>query len=387
MPKGLKIFLSKEVTSRSWILDTETPWHSCGPWALPVLDLASELLLQREGIEGVGGAGHHSRLLVLAHSLLEEVGLALQRNQLHPVKWVAGSENLAVAESCKKPVCNKLNVLRHEVLVHADKIAGECVANELSLNLHRAPDDVVHDVLCKLVLQHLVQEAGKVGVEALVSGNQLVGEGEARHLAALLQPEDGAERPAEEHALDRSEGHQALRKAALAVHPLYCPVRLLAHRGHGVDGIKEAVPLPGALDVLLDQQGVCLGVNVFHGNLKAIEGPRLRNLNLRGELRCQVLQDNAIRGRKEGQDVLDEMLLALGQLHPVLAVLREVDLLSCPEGSFVLLVHLPNLGVLQWEHDPTLRVLSEKGILLLQPPVLLGDAAAVRGGGEGLLLL
>ena len=38
-----------------------------------------------------------------------------------------------------------------------------------------------------------VKEAGKVAVQALVAGDELVGEGEAVHEAALLEPEDRAE--------------------------------------------------------------------------------------------------------------------------------------------------------------------------------------------------
>lgn len=45
----------------------------------------------------------------------------------------------------------------------------------------------------KLVLEHRVEEAGKVGVETLVAGDELVGEAQAGHQAPLLEPEDGAE--------------------------------------------------------------------------------------------------------------------------------------------------------------------------------------------------
>jgi len=38
-----------------------------------------------------------------------------------------------------------------------------------------------------------VEQARKVAVEALVAGDELVGEGQPRHQAPLLQPEDGAE--------------------------------------------------------------------------------------------------------------------------------------------------------------------------------------------------
>lgn len=43
------------------------------------------------------------------------------------------------------------------------------------------------------------EEAGKVGVEALVARDELVGEGESGHEATLLKPEDGGERACGEH--------------------------------------------------------------------------------------------------------------------------------------------------------------------------------------------
>ena len=49
-----------------------------------------------------GGAavevGHDGGLLVLADALLEEVGLALQRDELHPVEGVDGVVKLFTAE-------------------------------------------------------------------------------------------------------------------------------------------------------------------------------------------------------------------------------------------------------------------------------------------------
>lgn len=38
-----------------------------------------------------------------------------------------------------------------------------------------------------------VEETRKVTVQAFVSRNEFIGEGEARHEASFLQPEDGAE--------------------------------------------------------------------------------------------------------------------------------------------------------------------------------------------------
>eukprot|EP00967_Tisochrysis_lutea_P037301 scaffold44835_cov14-Tisochrysis_lutea.AAC.1 len=55
-----------------------------------------------------------------------------------------------------------------------------------------------------------VQEASKVAVQALIAGDELIGEGKARHEATLLQPEDGAEGAREEDALHAGKSNQAL---------------------------------------------------------------------------------------------------------------------------------------------------------------------------------
>mmetsp|Transcript_47386 Transcript_47386/g.146682 ORF Transcript_47386/g.146682 Transcript_47386/m.146682 type:complete len:337 (-) Transcript_47386:146-1156(-) len=334
-----------------------------GPSKVSVQREAPALLLARCG-------AHDARLLVLADALLEEVRLALQGDELHPVEGVGGAEELLVAQGREQPVRDELDVARHELAVHADEVAGEGLADEAALHLHGAPEDGVHDVLRKRVPQHAVEEAGKLRVQALVPGDELVGEGEAGHEAALLEPVDGAEGAAEEHALHRRKGHEALCEAALAAHPLNGPARLLPHRRHGLDGVEDLVLLRWVPDILLDKQRVGLRVDVLHGHLEAVEGTGLRQLHLGGELLRQVLVDDAVGGREEGEDVLDEVLLGVREPLPVPAVLREVHLLRGPEGGLVLLVHLPDLGVLDGEHHPAPRVLHEQRVLRLQRPVL-----------------
>ena len=61
------------------------------------------------------------------------------------------------------------------------------------------------------------EEAGEVGVHAFVAGDELVGEGEAGHKAAFLEPEDGGEGAAEENALHGGEGDEALGKGGVLV--------------------------------------------------------------------------------------------------------------------------------------------------------------------------
>lgn len=118
------------------------------------------------------------------------------------------------------------------------------------------------------MLEHGVEQAGEVGVEALVARDELVGEGESGHLAALLEPEDGAEGAGEEDALDAGEADEALgERRSGVVDPLEGPGRLGADRRHGLDGVKETGLLDLVGDVGVDQERVGLGVDVLHHQL------------------------------------------------------------------------------------------------------------------------
>jgi hypothetical protein len=67
--------------------------------------------------------------------------------------------------------------------------------------------------------------------------------------------------------------------------------------------------------------------------LKAVEAACLGDLNLRREVARNVLEDDAVGRGKEGQDVLDEVLLVVVELLPVRHILAEVDLLDSPEAG------------------------------------------------------
>ena len=112
---------------------------------------------------------------------------------------------------------DELDVLGHEIRVHADEGAGERVADKLLLDLDSLLDDLPDDGLVGLLVDVRVEEARKVAVKALVAADELVGEGEAGHEAALLQPVDGAEGAGEEDALDARERDQALGERLGAV--------------------------------------------------------------------------------------------------------------------------------------------------------------------------
>jgi len=102
---------------------------------------------ERAALALLGCRRHDSRLLVLAHPFFEEVGLALQGDQLHPIERVGGVEDLRVAECGEKAVGHELDVLRHEVVVHTDQVARESFRDELAFYVHRAANHMMHDLV------------------------------------------------------------------------------------------------------------------------------------------------------------------------------------------------------------------------------------------------
>lgn len=77
----------------------------------------------------------------------------------------------------------------------------------------------------------------------------------------------------------------------------------------------------------------------------------------------EVLQNNAVRCGEEGKDMLDEMTLVFVKLFPILDVLGEVDFFCGPKGGLLVLVHLPDVVILDWEKHEAVGVLLKKGLL------------------------
>ena len=155
-------------------------------------------------------------------------------------------------------------------------------------------------------------------------------------------------------------------------------------------------------------------MDVLNRELEAVEAAGLGDLNLRREVARNVLEDDAVGRGKEGQDVLDEVPLVVVELLPVRQVLAEVDLLDSPEaglrggnargeresaswagsdglgppakdgtrgrgragggakGHLVLLVHLPDLLVLDREQHEAVGVRGQEGIGRRHGPLWVG---------------
>ena len=293
----------------------------------------------------LGRAGHDTGLLVVTDALLEEVGLASQGNVLHEVEWVGRLVVLLIAERQEQTISDELNILLHEVGVHAEESAWESLSEEFLLNFNGLSDDVLDCLLAWAVLEMGEEEAGEVGVKTLVTGDELVGEGKTSHQATLLQPEDGGKGTGEEDTLNGSEGDETLSKGGvLVLDPANSPVGLLLYTWDSLDGVEEVCALGLLLDVSVDEERVCLGVDVLNHDLETVEAASLWDLDLAGETLEQVLVDNAVRGGEESKNVGDEVALIVVQaVVPVVKVLGEINLLCGPERGLGLLVHLPDL--------------------------------------------
>ena len=90
-------------------------------------------------------------------------------------------------------------------------------------------------------------------------------------------------------------------------------------------------------------------MDVLHHHLETVKATRLRDLDFSTEPLRQVLEYDSVGGREEREHVLDEVLLVLAELLPVLNVLAEIDLFSGPERCLLTFVHLPDVAVLDWE--------------------------------------
>jgi len=146
--------------------------------------------------------------------------------------------------------------------------------------------------------------------------------------------------------------------------------------GDVLDGLEKEVLFVGILDVGVDQEGVGFSMDVFHSDLETVEASGFGDLDFSAELFSEVFKNNTVTGSKEGQNVLDKVLFVLVESFPVLQVGKEIDFFGSPERSHLLLVHLPDLGVLNGEKNETIRVFFEDGF----------NFSISLGSGLGILL-
>ena len=121
-------------------------------------------------------------------------------------------------------------------------------------------------------------------MNSLIARNKLVGHCEARHDAALFEPEDGAERPAKEDSFYRRESEKACGEIRIRrVNPLERPFRLLLHTRNRLGRPKNIGLLLGVLNIRINEQRIRLGMHGLNEILNRVEMARLWPLDLASE--------------------------------------------------------------------------------------------------------
>ena len=100
-------------------------------------------------------------------------------------------------------------------------------------------------------------------------------------------------------------------------------------------------------------------MNILHHHLEAVEAAGLWYLNFSREALSEVLKHDSITGCEKGQYMFDEVLLVFLQILPIFYVLAKVDLIDGPEACHLVLVHLPDVVVLDRQQDKSIRVVLE----------------------------
>jgi hypothetical protein len=106
-------------------------------------------------------------------------------------------------------------------------------------------------------------------------------------------------------------------------------------------------------------------VDVFHGNLESVEAPCFWELNFCAELLSEIFKYNSITSSEESQDVLNEVFFIVVEFLPVLKVLVQVDFFSSPKTGHLLLVHHPDIIILDGKPTMKQSLVQNKSIWVL----------------------
>jgi hypothetical protein len=92
---------------------------------------------------------------------------------------------------------------------------------------------------------------------------------------------------------------------------------------------------------------------IFDCNLKSVKASGFGDLHFAQKIESQVFVDDAIRRRKKCQRLFNEMTFSIIERSPVLEIGDKIKFFGSPEGSFGLLLKVPNFLVLDGkQHEP-----------------------------------
>ena len=192
------------------------------------------------------------------------------------------------------------------------------------------------------------EQAREIGVQPFITRNEFVGERESGHEAALLQPKDRRKRSGKMDPFNRCERDQARSEIGLLVrYPSHSPFRFAFDRRNGFYRLEKVCALLGIFDIRINEEAIRFGMDIFHHDLEPVKAPGFGILHLIGEPLNQIFVHNPVGASKKGENVHDEKTFIFRQLGlPIELILAQVHLLRRPETALCLLVHLPNIIVL-----------------------------------------
>lgn len=101
-------------------------------------------------------------------------------------------------------------------------------------------------------------------------------------------------------------------------------------------------------------------MDILHHHLETVEASCFRALNFSGKSLSEIFDNNTIGGGKEGKNMLDKMSLIIIEFSPIFEILGKIDFFSGPEAGHLILIHLPDIVVLDWKNDESIWVLLKK---------------------------
>ena len=111
-------------------------------------------------------------------------------------------ENLWSTKRSKQSVGDKLDIVGHELLIHANQGNWNRFAHELDFNLDRIMNDALDNFHIELGTQHGIQQARKVAMQSFVSTNEFIGKGESRQQSAFFEPKNSTKTSRKKNALN-----------------------------------------------------------------------------------------------------------------------------------------------------------------------------------------
>jgi hypothetical protein len=107
--------------------------------------------------------------------------------------------------------------LFHEFSVDTEQRARQAFGQEALFNFDGFGDDVLNCLFAWTFAEVGEEQTSKVGMKALVAGDEFVGERQARHETALLKPEDGCERSREKDAFNSGKSNKAFSESRILI--------------------------------------------------------------------------------------------------------------------------------------------------------------------------